>query len=48
MRVAIILNYNDANNSLSVAHNAIECGIDKAIIVDNNSPDQSGIFFEIS
>ena len=38
----IILNYNDGDNSIKVAKNVLQdVNIDKAIIVDNCSPDGS-------
>ena len=42
MIVVVILNYNDGKNCLKVANRALEnINIDKAIIVDNCSPDNS-------
>ena len=42
MVVVVILNYNDGENCLKVARNALhDSNIDKAIIVDNCSPDGS-------
>jgi glycosyltransferase involved in cell wall biosynthesis len=42
MVVVVILNYNDADNCLRVANNALkDSNINKVIIVDNCSPDKS-------
>ena len=47
MIVVVILNYNDGKNCLKVANHALEnINIDKVIIVDNCSPDNSYLFLK--
>lgn len=47
MAIAVILNYNDAENCIKVARKVLSCRyVDKVVIVDNCSPDESYFFLK--